>query len=74
MNIPSDVIESDSTEGKSNRQDLPTETDKIDGAEHGRPLTAPAGLTQALEKLFQRSAEPSDTKASLLPMREFRAT
>jgi hypothetical protein len=74
MNIPPDVSESSSTEGNSKRQDLPTEVHNVDGAEHGRPLSAPAGLTQVLEKLSQRSAERPDTKVSLLPMREFRAT
>lgn len=60
MNIPSDVSESSSTEGKSNRQDLPIEAHKVDGVEHGRPLTAPVGLTQVLEKLSQQGAERPD--------------
>ena len=60
MNIPSDVSESSGKEGKSNRQDLPIKAHKVDGAEHGRPLTAPAGLTQALEKLSQKGAERPD--------------
>lgn len=60
MNIPSDVSESSSTEGKSNRQDLPIQAHRVDGTDHGRPLTAPAGLTQALEKLSQRGEERPD--------------
>lgn len=39
---------------------MPTETQKIDGADYGRPLTAPAGLTRAVEKLSARSADWSD--------------
>jgi len=60
MNIPSDFSESSSKEGKSNRQDLPIEAHKVDGVEHGRLLTAPAGLTQALEKLSQKGAARPD--------------
>ncbi|MCX5831258.1 MAG: hypothetical protein NT140_05125 [Deltaproteobacteria bacterium] len=62
MNVPSSVFDSDSKEGNSSRQDFPIETHKIDGAERGRPLTAPAGLTQAFEKLTERSAEHPDSK------------
>ena len=57
MNIPSDVSESSGKKGKSNRKDLPTAVHGLDGAEHGRPLPAPAGLTQALEKLSPKGAE-----------------
>ena len=60
MNIPSDVSESSGTEGKSSRQDLPVEARKVDGVAQGRPLTAPAGLIQALEKLFQQGSEHPD--------------
>jgi len=60
INIPSDVSESSSTEGKNKRQDLPVEARKVDGEEHGRPLTAPAGLTQAIGKLSPKSAEHPD--------------
>jgi hypothetical protein len=60
MNIPSDISESSGKEGQSNRQDLPTAAHKLDGAEYGRPLPAPAGLTQALEKLSPKVAERPD--------------
>lgn len=62
INIPADVPEGPGTDGKSNRQDLPVESHKDDGSEHGRPMMPPAGLTLALEKLAQKSAERPDAK------------
>lgn len=62
MNIMPDVSECSGTEDKSTQQNLPIEDCKDDQAVHKRTLTAPAGLTQVLEKLFQKGVEHPDVK------------